>query len=70
IAHRLSTIQRADTILVMHKGQLRERGTHQELLTHRGLYWKLYQLQYKDQEIEPTRASTGFLDQSLAVGTD
>jgi ATP-binding cassette subfamily B protein len=50
IAHRLSTIQRADTILVMHKGQLRERGTHQELLTHRGLYWKLYQLQYRDQE--------------------
>jgi ATP-binding cassette subfamily B multidrug efflux pump len=50
IAHRLSTIQRADTILVMHKGQLRERGTHQELLTQRGLYWKLYQLQYKDQE--------------------
>ena len=35
----------------MHKGQLRERGTHQELLTHRGLYWKLYQLQYKDQEM-------------------
>ncbi|HMF64657.1 MAG TPA: hypothetical protein VK608_11265, partial [Edaphobacter sp.] len=51
IAHRLSTIQRADTILVMHKGQLREHGTHQELLTHRGLYWKLYQLQYKDQEL-------------------
>jgi len=51
IAHRLSTIQRADTILVMHKGQLRERGTHQELLTQRGLYWKLYQLQYKDQEM-------------------
>ena len=51
IAHRLSTIQRADTILVMHKGHLRERGTHQELLTQRGLYWKLYQLQYKDQEL-------------------
>jgi ATP-binding cassette, subfamily B, multidrug efflux pump len=51
IAHRLSTIQRADTILVMHKGQLRERGTHQQLLTHRGLYWKLYQLQYRDQEV-------------------
>ncbi len=51
IAHRLSTIQRADTILVMHKGQLRERGTHQELLTERGLYWKLYQLQYRDQEL-------------------
>jgi ATP-binding cassette subfamily B protein len=50
IAHRLSTIQRAETILVMHKGQLREMGTHQELLAHRGLYWKLYQLQYKDQE--------------------
>ncbi|MGA2570141.1 MAG: ABC transporter ATP-binding protein [Terracidiphilus sp.] len=54
IAHRLSTVQRADTILVMHKGQLREMGSHQELLAHRGLYWKLYQLQYKDQE-------TGFL---------
>jgi ATP-binding cassette subfamily B protein len=51
IAHRLSTVQRADTILVMHKGQLREMGSHQELLAHRGLYWKLYQLQYKDQEI-------------------
>jgi len=51
IAHRLSTVQRADTILVMHRGQLREMGSHQELLAHRGLYWKLYQLQYKDQEI-------------------
>jgi ATP-binding cassette subfamily B protein len=50
IAHRLSTIQRADRILVMHKGQLRESGTHQELLALRGIYWKLYQLQYKDQE--------------------
>ncbi|HME59086.1 MAG TPA: ABC transporter ATP-binding protein [Terracidiphilus sp.] len=50
IAHRLSTVQRAETILVMHKGQLREMGTHQELLAHRGLYWKLYQLQYKEQE--------------------
>ena len=50
IAHRLSTVQRAETILVMHRGQLRESGTHQELLAHRGLYWKLYQLQYKDQE--------------------
>ncbi len=51
IAHRLSTIQRADRILVMHKGQLREFGTHQELLGLRGIYWKLYQLQYKDQEV-------------------
>ena len=50
IAHRLSTIQRADRILVMHKGKLRESGTHQELLAQRGIYWKLYQLQYKDQE--------------------
>ncbi len=50
VAHRLSTIQRADRILVMHKGELRESGTHQELLTRRGIYWKLYQLQYKDQE--------------------
>jgi ATP-binding cassette subfamily B protein len=50
IAHRLSTIQRADRILVMHKGYLRESGTHQELLAQRGIYWKLYQLQYKDQE--------------------
>ena len=51
IAHRLSTIQRADRILVMHKGRLRESGTHQELLALRGIYWKLYQLQYKDQEV-------------------
>jgi ATP-binding cassette subfamily B protein len=50
IAHRLSTVQRAETILVMHKSQLREMGSHQELLAQRGLYWKLYQLQYMDQE--------------------
>lgn len=50
IAHRLSTIQRADRILVMHKGRLRETGTHQQLLALRGIYWKLYQLQYKEQE--------------------
>ena len=53
IAHRLSTIQNVDLILVMHKGRIRERGTHQQLLTQRGIYWKLYQLQYKDQETEP-----------------
>ena len=51
IAHRLSTIQRADKIIVMHKGQVREVGTHQQLLAQRGIYYKLYQLQYKDQEI-------------------
>jgi ATP-binding cassette subfamily B protein len=55
IAHRLSTIQDVDEILVMHKGRVRERGRHQELLAQRGLYWRLYQLQYKDQERrEPT----------------
>lgn len=46
IAHRLSTIQNADRILVMHKGQLRESGTHQELIEQRGIYWRLYRLQY------------------------
>ncbi len=51
IAHRLSTIQRADRILVMHKGQLRESGTHQELLAMDGLYTRLYQLQYQEQEV-------------------
>src|SRR5881394_406729 len=51
IAHRLSTIQRADKIIVMHKAQLREMGTHQQLLAQRGIYYKLYQLQYKDQEL-------------------
>jgi len=51
IAHRLSTVQRADKIVVMHKGRVREMGTHQELLAQRGIYFKLYQLQYKDQEI-------------------
>jgi ATP-binding cassette, subfamily B, multidrug efflux pump len=50
IAHRLSTVQRADKIVVMHKAQLREMGTHQQLLAQRGIYYKLYQLQYKDQE--------------------
>lgn len=50
IAHRLSTIQDADTILVMHRGQLREQGSHQELLGLDGLYRRLYELQYKEQE--------------------
>jgi ATP-binding cassette subfamily B multidrug efflux pump len=67
IAHRLSTVQRADTILVMHRGQLREMGSHQELLVLRGIYWKLYQLQYKDQELGEPAAG---LTPSLAVGTD
>jgi ATP-binding cassette subfamily B protein len=65
IAHRLSTIQRANKIIVLHKGQVREIGSHQQLLAQRGIYWKLYQLQYKDQEIpvpvsiSPSEYSTG-----------
>ena len=55
IAHRLSTIQRADKIIVMHKGQVREMGSHQQLLAQRGIYYKLYQLQYKDQEVNVER---------------
>ena len=50
IAHRLSTIQKADRILVMHRGELREQGTHRELLAQKGIYHRLYQLQYRDQE--------------------
>jgi ATP-binding cassette, subfamily B, multidrug efflux pump len=56
VAHRLSTVQYVDEILVMHKGRIRERGAHAELLARRGLYWKLYQLQYKDQEQRPPAA--------------
>ena len=52
IAHRLSTIQHVDRILVILDGEIREQGTHQELLAHKGLYYKLYQLQYKEQELE------------------
>ena len=51
IAHRLSTIQHAERILVFHKGRLREQGAHQELLAQRGIYFRLYQLQYKEQEL-------------------
>lgn len=51
IAHRLSTIQNADKIIVMHKGEIREIGTHQNLLAKKGIYYKLYQLQYKEQEL-------------------
>jgi len=51
IAHRLSTIQKCDKIIVMHKGEIKEMGTHQELLENNGLYYKLYQLQYKEENI-------------------
>ncbi|HEX3552614.1 MAG TPA: ABC transporter ATP-binding protein [Thermoanaerobaculia bacterium] len=59
IAHRLSTIQKADRILVLHKGEVREYGTHQELLALRGIYYRLYLLQYKDQEGAEVRAAVG-----------
>jgi ATP-binding cassette subfamily B protein len=52
VAHRLSTIQRCDKIMVFHHGELREAGTHNELLTKRGLYWRLYQLQYVEEKLE------------------
>ncbi len=72
IAHRLSTVQRADKIIVMHKGQVREMGTHQQLLAQRGIYFKLYQLQYKDQELNleraPLRQSQGNLSPANADG--
>ena len=56
IAHRLSTIQDMDNILVLHKGKVREAGPHQDLLAQRGIYYKLYQLQYRDQEIPSRQA--------------
>jgi ATP-binding cassette, subfamily B, multidrug efflux pump len=75
IAHRLSTVQRADKIIVMHKGQVREMGTHQELLANRGIYFKLYQLQYKDQELNVARApspanGSGFEQPEVAANAD
>jgi ATP-binding cassette subfamily B protein len=48
VAHRLSTVRRADTILVMHKGRIREQGTHAELLAQNGIYAKLYEMQFRD----------------------
>jgi len=63
IAHRLSTIQHAHRILVFHKGKLREQGSHQELLAVRGIYYRLYQLQYKEQELAvpfPAAGASGY----------
>jgi ATP-binding cassette subfamily B protein len=54
VAHRLSTVRNADRILLLHRGAIREQGTHQELLRRRGLYYKLYLLQYQDQEAVAT----------------
>jgi ATP-binding cassette subfamily B multidrug efflux pump len=69
IAHRLSTIQHADRILVFHKGRLREQGAHQELLALHGIYYRLYQLQYKDQELDiPTQEGVSLTDAAANLG--
>jgi len=67
IAHRLSTIQYADRILVFHKGRLREQGAHQELLAVRGIYYRLYQLQYKEQELGLPALETSPLPSTTAA---
>ena len=64
VAHRLSTIQKCDRIIVLHHGELHEMGTHNELLTERGLYWRLYQLQYSDEKLHLTSDPTAPLHQS------
>jgi len=72
IAHRLSTIQHADRILVFHKGRLREEGAHQELLAQRGIYYRLYQLQYKEQELHLSgdAGSRSFAEPSALPASD
>jgi len=70
IAHRLSTIQHADRILVFHKGRLREQGSHQDLLAVRGIYYRLYQLQYKEQELAIPLAGAGSAGFSHPVSAD
>jgi ATP-binding cassette subfamily B protein len=65
VAHRLSTIQKCDRILVFHHGELREAGTHNELLAGRGLYWRLYQLQYVEEKIE--HPTTNLQNQNLSL---
>jgi ATP-binding cassette subfamily B protein len=70
IAHRLSTIQHADRILVFHKGRLREQGAHQELLVQRGIYYRLYQLQYKEQELHLPLDATRSAEPSISPASD
>jgi ATP-binding cassette subfamily B protein len=70
IAHRLSTVQRADKIVVMHKSKVRELGTHQQLLAQRGIYYKLYQLQYKDQEIPVGAPPVPTIEPGMVAGDD
>ena len=67
IAHRLSTVQNADRIIVLHKGRIREMGSHQELLKLKGIYWKLFQLQYKDQLVEAAQPTQATGDSNVSV---
>jgi ATP-binding cassette subfamily B multidrug efflux pump len=69
IAHRLSTIQDMDQILVLHKGKLRESGTHQELLAARGIYFKLFELQYKSGEFSPRFNASAVSPRTAAAET-
>lgn len=68
VAHRLSTVQRADYIIVLHHGEIREKGSHQELLAHRGLYWKLYKLQYAERAIDNAEENNPTLTESFQYG--
>ena len=68
VAHRLSTVQKCDRILVFHHGELREAGTHNELLMTRGLYWRLYQLQYVEEKLENAAVSVQNQDLPLESG--
>lgn len=67
VAHRLSTIQKCDRIIVLHHGELREIGTHNELLANRGLYWRLYQLQYSDEKLHTS--APGFMPPPMGIET-
>jgi len=69
VAHRLSTIQKCDRIMVFHHGELRESGTHNQLLTARGLYWRLYQLQYSEEKIHVSEPGLIAADSALEPGT-
>lgn len=70
IAHRLSTIQKCDRIMVFHHGELRESGTHQELLNLHGLYWRLYQLQYVEEKIHSSSPPATNANLSLETGAN
>jgi len=68
VAHRLSTIQKCDRIMVFHHGDLREVGTHNELLTERGLYWRLYQLQYSNDKLHISLPGAGSPEMGAETG--